>query len=161
MKKTLKFSYLLFSFLLLVSGNSLASNCPTPEGFQPIKKGMVWENTTKQITLINLWAVWCPPCLKELPMLDKVASYDSFSVEAIHLGDNPEAIDTRFKDLNITHLKKKIEPEYSQLQKWGFQGLPATMVVINNQVTFTYSGYIKHGSHKISQWLNCLANEQS
>ncbi len=26
-----------------------------------------------RIVLINLWATWCPPCLREMPMLDRLA----------------------------------------------------------------------------------------
>jgi len=41
----------------------------------------------------------------------------------------------------------------------GFQGLPATLVVINGETKFRYSGYIKHSPEVIQDWLTCLREE--
>ncbi|MDC0873373.1 TlpA disulfide reductase family protein [Gammaproteobacteria bacterium] len=37
-------------------------------------KGMVSENLEGQWVMINYWADWCPPCLKEMPELVSFAS---------------------------------------------------------------------------------------
>ena len=37
-------------------------------------KGMVSENLKGQWIMINYWADWCPPCLKEMPELVSFAS---------------------------------------------------------------------------------------
>ena len=37
-------------------------------------KGMVSENLKGQWIMINYWADWCPPCLKEMPELVAFAS---------------------------------------------------------------------------------------
>ena len=37
-------------------------------------KGMVSENLKGQWVMINYWADWCPPCLKEMPELVSFAS---------------------------------------------------------------------------------------
>lgn len=37
-------------------------------------KGMVSENLKGQWVMINYWADWCPPCLKEMPELVAFAS---------------------------------------------------------------------------------------
>lgn len=30
------------------------------------------ENTTSEITVVNFWATWCKPCIKELPYFEQV-----------------------------------------------------------------------------------------
>jgi thiol-disulfide isomerase/thioredoxin len=39
--------------------------------------------------LVNLWATWCAPCVKELPTLDKLASGGSIQVLAVSQDSGP------------------------------------------------------------------------
>ena len=41
--------------------------------------------------LVNLWATWCAPCVKELPTLDKLASGGSIEVLAVSQDSGPHA----------------------------------------------------------------------
>ncbi len=144
-------------FSALLSFSASAEQCNVPEGFIEATDSYDWDYPTSgRVTLVNLWAVWCPPCLKELPMLDSIATHPNFTIETIHIGDNPAAVDTKFKELDIKHLPKTVEPSFNLLHDWGFQGLPATMIVINGQVKYGYNGYIRNDANVLSKWLTCL-----
>jgi thiol-disulfide isomerase/thioredoxin len=41
--------------------------------------------------LVNLWATWCAPCVKELPTLDKLAKSGAVSVVAVSQDTAPHA----------------------------------------------------------------------
>jgi len=41
--------------------------------------------------LVNLWATWCAPCVKELPTLDELARGDGVQVLAVSQDDGPHA----------------------------------------------------------------------
>ena len=41
--------------------------------------------------LVNLWASWCAPCVKELPTLDKLARGGSVQVLAVSQDSGPQA----------------------------------------------------------------------
>lgn len=50
-----------------------------------------WRGTP---LLVNFWATWCPPCVRELPMLDAFAArQDQHGIQVIGLAvDKPEAV---------------------------------------------------------------------
>lgn len=58
-----------------------------------------------KIVLLNLWATWCSPCIKELPALDRMQQRlgsDDFAVVAVSLDDDVElARELLFKTLSI------------------------------------------------------------
>ena len=41
--------------------------------------------------LVNLWASWCAPCVKELPTLDKLARASNVQVLPVSQDDGPHA----------------------------------------------------------------------
>lgn len=55
-----------------------------------------------QVVLLNLWATWCPPCLDELPELNRLRrTYGSEGVEVITISDErPETI-RRFEEEQV------------------------------------------------------------
>ena len=52
--------------------------------------------------LVSLWAVWCQPCRRELPELQRVADSDvDVDVMAINIGDDPSRISTYFDEMSL------------------------------------------------------------
>ncbi len=66
--------------------------------------------------LVNFWATWCAPCVKELPTIDKVAAAHrvdgQLGVVAISQDDGPQAsVDAFLKKLNVTDLAAYRDPK--------------------------------------------------
>lgn len=56
---------------------------------------------TGKIVLLNLWATWCPPCIKELPALDRMQQRlgsDDFTIVAVSLDDDIKLAGEMFFD---------------------------------------------------------------
>ncbi len=164
--------YLFASPIAMVDSFVIKDQCFVPEGFSqvvPEKEGedaylipgsikaKVQKKQMNKVSLVNLWALWCPPCLKELPMLDSIANHPDFSVQTIHLGDKAKEVEVRFKTLGIKYLPKDVEPDLTLLSQWGFLGLPATLVLVNQKVTYRHQGYINQSAETLASWLSCLA----
>ena len=63
------------------------------------------RNLAGKPTVINLWAFWCQPCKKELPIVDKVAqSHPEWNVVGVHADKNGDAGVGVLSDLHVDHL---------------------------------------------------------
>lgn len=92
------------------------------------------EKTNGQYRLINFWATWCTPCLKEIPSLLNLADRyrdKGMIVQFVSL-DYPE----NAEDLMIKMKRKDIPPidflyvkDFEIWQKFGIIGLPTTVLV--------------------------------
>jgi thiol-disulfide isomerase/thioredoxin len=83
--------------------------------------------------LINLWATWCAPCVKELPALDRLAAEknsDAFEVVAISVdrGKSQKLLDF-LKKTKVSNLPLVRDPEAAFPQAMGLGVLPVTFVV--------------------------------
>lgn len=61
----------------------------TPDG-----KAVKSENWRGKVLVVNFWASWCPPCVEEIPALDKIAQeYASKNVLIVGIGiDSPSNV---------------------------------------------------------------------
>lgn len=61
--------FLLLSFSLLMSGQSVIEVYPKFEDFQ---KNEIKNVDKDKVKVINFWATWCVPCVKELPYFEAI-----------------------------------------------------------------------------------------
>ena len=62
--------------------------------------------------LVNLWATWCAPCVKELPTLDRLAAGKSIDVVAVSQDSGPHASVVAFlKEHQIATLTPYHDPK--------------------------------------------------
>lgn len=101
----------------------------TPESL----KGKTW--------LINFWAVWCPPCLEELPALNNAWSQlepHNVGMLAINIGEEAPQIEAFLAKHNLSiDFPIVIGDKYKSLGNWGGVNLPYT-VVVNAQGRVVY-----------------------
>jgi thiol-disulfide isomerase/thioredoxin len=81
--------------------------------------------------LVNLWATWCAPCLKELPTLDALAADTKGKLVVVPISQDMEGwrkVSQAFTPAKYPNLSTRVE---SQMQ-FGFQlkarGLPLTIL---------------------------------
>lgn len=96
-------------------------------------KGKTW--------LINFWAVWCAPCLEELPALNNAWSQlepHNVGMLAINIGEEAAQIEAFLAKHNLSiDFPIVIGDKYKSLGNWGGVSLPYT-VVVNSQGRVVY-----------------------
>lgn len=83
--------------------------------------------------LLNLWATWCVPCVKELPALARLAAAvpkEHFSVIAVDVGRGTAADARSFLDAHDAKaLETYVDSNLALLRAFGAFGLPLTVLI--------------------------------
>lgn len=81
--------------------------------------------------LVNLWATWCAPCVKELPTLDKLAKSGAIDVVAVSQDTAPKASVVAFlKEHQIGTLKPYQDPKMALSGALGPDTVLPTSILI-------------------------------
>jgi len=79
--------------------------------------------------LLNLWATWCAPCIKEMPMLDSLAGRGGVTVLAVSQDlTGAEAVGPFFAERNFQHIRPYLDPENVLAAVLGANELPVTIL---------------------------------
>jgi len=81
--------------------------------------------------LLNFWATWCAPCVKEMPSLDRLAAeMPDVAVLAASVDIKGAEIVAPFLEAHkIERLSILLDPKAGGLRGFGFRGLPSTIVI--------------------------------
>ncbi len=88
-----------------------------------------------RVVLMNFWATWCPPCIREMPSLDRLqARFDKSVFEVVLISEDrdPSVIEPFYERLRLENLAGYHDP-YSRLSReLGVPGLPTTILIDRN-----------------------------
>ncbi len=95
----------IFAIILLLTFSQYHSAAQDVKKINIADLEKILSSRTDKLYVLNLWATWCAPCVKELPAFEKVAAeYDRSKVEFIMVSlDFPSQIETQL----IPFLKKR------------------------------------------------------
>ena len=90
-----------------------------------------------KVVFLNIWATWCPPCVEEMPSMEKLYQQlkgEDFEILAVSLDKNgAEAVLPFMKKhkLNFTAL---IDTEETLKYKYQTTGVPETFIIDQNGI---------------------------
>jgi thiol-disulfide isomerase/thioredoxin len=110
----------------------------TPDG-----KSVNTEEWRGKILVVNFWASWCPPCVEEMPTLDKLQQeFSSQNVLFVGIGiDSPTNIREFLKKTPVSYpiLIGGLEGSNLSKQMGNSQGALPYTIIINTQGKATSS----------------------
>ncbi len=83
------------------------------------------------LLVLNLWAIWCPPCREEMPSLQRLAdSYDTVDLQVIGLAIEEDAflLDEFLRKYQITFPVQRISREQAE-PRLGLREYPLTLLI--------------------------------
>lgn len=119
----------------------------TPDG-----KSANSENWRQKVLVVNFWASWCPPCVEEMPALDKIAQeYASKNVLIVGIGiDSPS---------NIRQFLEMTPVSYS-IVIGGLEGSNLSKQMGNTQGALPYTVIINQKGKAIYTKLGKISEEE-
>jgi thiol-disulfide isomerase/thioredoxin len=99
-----------------------------------------------RVVLVNFWAVWCPPCRKEMPSMErlsKLMAQRPFTILASNAGETPEQIRSFLKEVPLT-FPILLDQDSARMKAWRVFVLPTSFLVDKQgQIRYSLSGHIE------------------
>ena len=109
------------------------------------------------VSLVHFWATWCPPCVDEIPSLQRLVrdfrGRDDFSVVMIAVNDDKAKV-TPF--LGPGWDMVLFDPTWDVANRYGTDKLPETYLVVRGEVVEKFVGATNWDDPKVREQLDSL-----
>ena len=100
-----------------------------------------------QVTVINFWATWCPPCVQEIPSLNRLKKKMKclpFELISINYAEEKKTILEFMKKVNV-EFPVLLDKDGGFAKKWNVITYPSTFIIDKE-------GKIKYGVNAAIEW---------
>jgi thiol-disulfide isomerase/thioredoxin len=87
---------------------------------------------TGKIVLVNLWATWCEPCLREMPSLERVQSRLGDKIAVVAISEDrggSKSVEPYIDKLGLKSVKIYLDPKSAMERAFKVQGLPTSFLI--------------------------------
>jgi len=136
-----------FAFLVVFSAVLLSANCFAAGQANQIAPDFTLEDMqgnkvslsdfAGKVVIVNFWATWCPPCLEEMPSMEKLLQKykgEDFVLLAINVEENSHSIVEKFLKKNPYTFPVLLDQDAVVQQIYGAYRFPETVVIGRNGI---------------------------
>lgn len=96
-----------------------------------------------KVVLLNFWASWCPPCLREMPSMERLRvkmAGRPLEIVALNSAEAPEEVNAYLARMKLG-FPILLDPDGSNTKRWKVFALPTTfMLDAEGRVRFVLTG---------------------
>ena len=84
-----------------------------------------------KVVLLNFWASWCPPCLREMPSMERLrakAEARGLAIVALNSAETREEVDAYLSKMKL-RFPILLDPDGSNTRRWNVFALPTTFLL--------------------------------
>jgi thiol-disulfide isomerase/thioredoxin len=85
-----------------------------------------------KLVVLNLWATWCAPCLREMPSLDRMQTRLGEEVVVLAISEDRggnKVVEPFIEKLGLKSVKFYLDPKSDAQRAFKVQGLPTSFVI--------------------------------
>jgi peroxiredoxin len=100
-----------------------------------------------KVTVVNFWATWCPPCVEEIPSLNRLREQmqgQPFELITINYAESAKTIREFMQNVSV-QFPVLLDPNGMTAQRWNVIGFPSTFVIGPD-------GHIHYGVNAAIHW---------
>lgn len=114
-----------------------------------------------KVTVVNFWATWCPPCIEEIPSLNRLKEKmdgRAFELISINYAEDKEAVSSFMEKVKVD-FPVLLDHDGATAHRWNVISYPSTFV-IDRQGKFRYgvNAAIEWDTPELIQKLESLTN---
>ena len=140
LNRLMKISILFMMVLLMMSAYGFAAEQANPKApdftLEDMQGNKVSLSDFKgKIVVVNFWATWCPPCIEEMPSMEKLHQKfkgEDFVLLAVNVEEDSRSIVERFLKKNPFTFPVLLDQDAVVQQLFGAYRFPET-IIINRQ----------------------------
>lgn len=114
-----------------------------------------------QVVMVNFWATYCTPCIKEMPSMERLRVKMAglpFTILAIDMAETPEEVSAFFNrhkiDIGFPIL---LDPEGGVIEQWRISAIPTTFIVApDGTIRYALFGGLEWDSLAVQKSLKAL-----
>lgn len=154
MKKHQKYFFSLLSGLLILSvisvGAAQAATRMPSFALEDVRNGAIVNSSSfdGKVLLLTFFATWCPPCVEEVPILNKLheeLADAGFSVIGLSVDQQGAPVVSRFVERRAINYPVLMAESKTTMDFGGVYGIPVAFLVNKaGNVVKKYTGYIQH-----------------
>ncbi|EMR12258.1 redoxin domain-containing protein [Methylophaga lonarensis MPL] len=118
----------LFATILLYQHSAVLPDMPDYALTDLANASVELEQFRGQPIVINLWASWCGPCRREMPVIsDAQHQYPDVHFLLINQGESPEVVQLFLHEESLELANVLLDPRSVMSNYWRVRGLPTTL----------------------------------
>ena len=115
-----------------------------------------------KVVLLNFWATWCAPCIKEMPSLGLLAqklSAEPFALLTVNFGESEKRVQAFIDKLGIK-LPVWLDRDMTASKAWVEKGLPTSYVIdADGNIRYRIVGELEWDAAEVEAKLRALLPE--
>ena len=121
------------------------------------------KNLSQQVVLVNFWASWCPPCVEEMPSMQRLSEKlpeDAFLILGVNIAESKTVVEKFLSEKIKIDFPILLDSDGEVMRQWNVMAFPTSFVIDKRgKIRYALFGSIEWDTPEIIKTLEKLLDE--